>query len=126
MRCQARPSTDPKALWRQAALFLLDNLEHLPAAFTVVADLVGACPGLTVLATSRAPLRLTGERQFPLRPLSSDEATYPKSAGVPARSAAVELFRQRAMAVVPAFELSAANAATVARICRGSTACRSR
>ena len=37
----------------------------------LVADLVGACPGLTVLATSRAPLHLTGEHQFPLGPLSS-------------------------------------------------------
>jgi predicted ATPase/DNA-binding XRE family transcriptional regulator len=115
---QALLQTLKQHLEDRRMLVLLDNLEHLPAAFTVVADLVGACPGLTVLATSRAPLRLTGERQFPLRPLSSDGATYPKSAGVPARSAAVELFRQRAMAVAPAFELSAANAATVARICR--------
>ena len=64
-------------------LVLLDNLEHLPEAVTVVADLVGACPGLTVLATSRAPLRLTGERQFPLRPLSSDEANVPDIGGRP-------------------------------------------
>lgn len=115
---QALLQTLKQHLEDRRMLVLLDNLEHLPAAFTVVADLVGACPGLTVLATSRAPLRLTGERQFPLRPLSSDGATYPKSAGVPARSAAVELFRQRAIAVAPAFELSAANAAMVARICR--------
>ena len=115
---QALLQTLKQHLEDRRMLVLLDNLEHLPAAVPVVANLVGACPGLTVLATSRAPLRLTGERQFPLRPLSSDGATYPKSAGVPARSAAVELFRQRAMAVAPAFELSAANAATVARICR--------
>ena len=99
-------------------LVLLDNLEHLPEAVPVVADLVGACPKLTVLATSRAPLRLTGERQFPLHPLSSNEATYPQSAGVPARSAAVELFRRRALAVTPGFELTEANAPTVEEICR--------
>jgi len=92
-------------------LVVLDNLEHLPAAVPLVADLVGACPALTVLATGRAPLRLTGERQFPLGPLPSlaDEV------GIPA---AVELFRQRAVAVAPHFELTDANAATVARVCQ--------
>ncbi len=50
-------------------LVLLDNFEHLLAAAPLVADLLGACPGLTVLATSRAPLRLTGEHQFPVPPL---------------------------------------------------------
>jgi len=99
-------------------LVLLDNFEHLLTAVPLVADLVGACPGLTVLATSRAPLRLSGEHQFPLRPLSFHGAAYPASAGVPTRSAAVELSCQRARAVAPAFELTAANAATVARICR--------
>jgi predicted ATPase/transcriptional regulator with XRE-family HTH domain len=99
-------------------LVLLDNFEHLLAAVPVVADLVGACQGLTVLTTSRAPLRLTGEHQFPVYPLSFDGAAYPASAGAPARSAAVELFCQRARAIDPAFELTAANAATVARICR--------
>jgi predicted ATPase/DNA-binding XRE family transcriptional regulator len=92
-------------------LVVLDNLEHLPAAVPLVADLVGACPGLTVLATSRAPLRLTGERQFPLGPLSSLTEEH----GTPA---AVELFRQRAVAVAPRFEITEANAATVARICQ--------
>src|SRR3569623_1452623 len=69
-------------------LVVLDNLEHLPAAGPLVVDVMGACPGLTVLATSRAPLHLTGERQFPLGPLPSlvDEHGSP---------AAVELFHQR-------------------------------
>ena len=92
-------------------LVVLDNLEHLPAAVPLVADLMGACPGLTVLATSRAPLHLTGERQFPLGPL-------PSRADEHGTSAAVELFRQRALAVAPHFELTAANTATVARICQ--------
>jgi predicted ATPase/DNA-binding XRE family transcriptional regulator len=92
-------------------LVVLDNLEHLPGAVPLVADLVGACPGLTVLATSRAPLHLTGERQFPLGPLPSLAEEH----GTPA---AVELFRQRAVAVAPHFELTDANAATVARVCQ--------
>jgi predicted ATPase/transcriptional regulator with XRE-family HTH domain len=85
-------------------LLLLDNLEHLPEAVPVVADLVGACPRLGVLATSRAPLHLSGEHQFPVGPLSSP--------------AAVELFRQRALAASPAFELTDANASTVDEVCR--------
>ena len=82
-------------------LVVLDNLEHLPEAVPLIVDLVGACPRLTVLATSRAPLHLTGERQFPLGPLSSQAEEYGALASVPARSAAVELFRQRALAVAP-------------------------
>ena len=93
-------------------LVVLDNLEHLPEAGPLISDLVGACPRLAVLATSRAPLHLTGERQFPLGPLSSEAGEY--GVGVPARS---ELFRQRALAVAPHFELTAANAGTVLEIC---------
>ena len=95
----------------QRVLLVLDNLEHLEAAVPLVSDLLASCPGLTVLATSRAPLHLTGERQFPLGPLPSLAEEH----GTPA---AVELFRQRAVAVAPHFELTDANAATVARVCQ--------
>jgi predicted ATPase/DNA-binding XRE family transcriptional regulator len=93
------------------ALVVLDNLEHLPAAVPLIVAVMDACPGLTILATSRAPLHLTGERQYPLGPL-------PSRADEPGYSAAVELFRQRAVAVAPRFELTDANAATVAGICQ--------
>src|SRR5438132_1149967 len=46
-------------------LGVLDNAEHLPGAGSVVARLLGACPGLRVLATSRVPLRVYGERELP-------------------------------------------------------------
>ena len=107
-----------QTLGDRRVLVVLDNLEHLPDAVPLISDLVRTCPRLAVLATSRAPLHLTGERQFPLGPLSSGAEEYGASADGPARSAAVELFRQRALAVAPHFELTAANAATVARICR--------
>ena len=99
-------------------LLLLDNFEHLLAATPLVADLVEACPGLTVLVTSRASLRLGGEHQFPVSPLPLPEATSLAAADVLSQSPAVELFRQRARAVTPDFELTAANASTVARICQ--------
>jgi predicted ATPase len=100
-------------------LLVLDNFEHLPTAALVVAALVGACPQLTVLVTSRAPLHLGGERQFPVPPLPLPEAEDLASGDVLEHySPAVELFRQRAQAVIPAFELTATNAITVARICQ--------
>src|SRR5215210_6525537 len=50
-------------------LLVLDNFEHLTTAAPAVGDLVEKCPKLTVLVTSRAPLRLAQERQFPVPPL---------------------------------------------------------
>ena len=99
-------------------LLLLDNFEHLLGAAPLVADLVGACPGLTVLAKSRAPLHLGGERQFPVPPLPFPDTAPRSPAEILEHSPAVELFRQRAQAVMPAFELTATNAVAVARICR--------
>jgi predicted ATPase/DNA-binding XRE family transcriptional regulator len=95
-------------LQEKEMLLLIDNLEHLLPAAPVIADLVRECPRLTVLATSRAPLRLMGERQFPVPPLSIGEDSSP----------AVRLFRERAVAVAPSFELTAQNASTVEEICR--------
>jgi predicted ATPase/DNA-binding XRE family transcriptional regulator len=108
---QAQLQTLGQHLGDGRELVVLDNLEHLPAAVPLIVDLMGACPGLTVLATSRAPLHLTSERQFPLGPL-------PSRADEQGTSAAVELFRQRALAVAPHFELTDANVATIARICQ--------
>jgi len=99
-------------------LLVLDNFEHLPTAAQVVGELVGRCLRLTVLVTSRAPLRLGGERQFPVPPLPLPDAEGPMQMEVLEQSPAVELFRQRAQAVVPTFELTDTNVATAARICR--------
>jgi predicted ATPase/class 3 adenylate cyclase len=57
------------------ALLFLDNLEHLPAVAESVVQLLDGAPDLQVLATSRAPLRLTTERVLPLEPLSIEDAT---------------------------------------------------
>ena len=57
------------------ALLLLDNLEHLPSAAVHIAGLIDRVPDLQVLATSRAPLRLSTEHVLPLEPLSNDDAT---------------------------------------------------
>jgi predicted ATPase len=82
-------------------LLVLDNLEQVVEAAGEIGRLLGACPHLSVLATSREPLKIAGEREFPLRPL--------------AEAPAVELFRQRAEAVLPGFT---ADYAQLAEICR--------
>jgi predicted ATPase/DNA-binding XRE family transcriptional regulator len=98
-------------------LLLLDNWEHVLEAAPVVAELLQACTGLTVLATSRAALRLRGERLFPVPPLSLPDLARLPAIDVLARSPAVALFVERAQSVMPDFTLSEANAATVAAIC---------
>ncbi len=53
----------------QQWLFVLDNFEHLVEAGPLLGELLAACPHLTILATSRARLRLSGEHDFPVPPL---------------------------------------------------------
>jgi predicted ATPase/DNA-binding XRE family transcriptional regulator len=116
---EALQETLEKHLQDKQVLLVLDNFEHLLTAASVVSELVRRCQQLTVLVTSRTPLRLGGEHQFPVPPLPLPEAEVRTSGDVPAHySPAVELFLQRAQAVMPTFELTATNAAAVAQICR--------
>lgn len=100
-------------------LLLLDNLEQaLPSAATLVADLLAACPNLKVLVTSRARLRVRGEQEYAVPPLALPELLARQDIDAIAASPAVQLFIQRAAAVVYGFELTEANAEVVAAICR--------
>lgn len=99
-------------------LLVLDNFEHVRAAAMDVADLLAACPNLKILATSRAPLRLSVERELPVAPLAlPDLAQLPPAHEMLCRYPAVELFCRRAQAVDPAFQLTAHNASLVAEVC---------
>jgi predicted ATPase/transcriptional regulator with XRE-family HTH domain len=115
---QALRETLEQHLRDRQMLLVLDNFEHLPTAVPVVAALVGACPQLAALVTSRGPLRLDGEHQFPVPPLRLPEASLQSPAVDLQHSPAIELFRQRAQAVMPTFELTHTNVNTVAEICR--------
>ncbi len=99
------------------ALLLLDNFEQIVAAAPVLGDLLAACPRLVLLVTSRASLRLRGEREMPVGPLALPAEGDPSPDGL-ARSPAVTLFVRRAQAVRPGFALTAASAPVVAAICR--------
>jgi predicted ATPase len=64
------PITALKDYFRsKSALLVLDNFEQVLAAAPLVVELLQSCAGLKILATSRAPLRISGERQYPLAPL---------------------------------------------------------
>jgi class 3 adenylate cyclase len=101
-------------------LLVLDNLEQFrpfAALSQLLADLLAAVPELAILATSRAPLRVRLEQEFPLSPLpvpAADDATIDALLGSPA----VRLFVARAQAARPGFVLGPRNAAAVAAICR--------
>jgi predicted ATPase/class 3 adenylate cyclase/DNA-binding CsgD family transcriptional regulator len=86
-------------------LIVLDNCEHLlDATAALIVDLLGTCPGLTLLATSREPIGVTGEVTWRVPSLSlADEA--------------IELFTDRARRVRPAFSITDDNATAVGEIC---------
>lgn len=110
-----RPATEALTdhLRSRRTLLILDNFEHLLPGAPVVARLLDTAPQLTVLATSRAPLRLTGEQEYPLGALPVRNAD---AAPHPAPNDAVALFADRAGAVDPRFVLDGDTAPVVAAV----------
>jgi len=105
------------ALRDHRALLLLDNFEQVAEAAGEVAALLLACPGLKILVTSRAALRVGGEQEYRVTALAlptDDRALAATLAVAPA----VRLFVERARLVAPDFALTATNGAAVAAICR--------
>jgi predicted ATPase len=99
-------------------LLLLDNLEHVVDAAPLIGQLIAAAPMLVILATSREPLRLRAEREFPVDPLPVPREGPRISLEDALASPAVQLFVERAQAVKHGFALEESNAADVAAICR--------
>ncbi|HET8631024.1 MAG TPA: tetratricopeptide repeat protein [Thermomicrobiales bacterium] len=100
------------------ALLVLDNCEHLLAAAPALRDLLAACPGLKVLATSRAPLRLTGEHEYPVAPLALPGPGETTDLVSVRRAPSAALFLDRLAAVAPGRAPGDADAPAVAAICR--------
>ncbi len=93
------------ALRTRRMLLLVDNCEHLiESAAEAVRQLLAAAPGLTILTTSREPLGLAGESVWTVPPLSQQDAE--------------RLFAERAASAAPGFTATAANAPSVAKVCR--------
>jgi predicted ATPase/class 3 adenylate cyclase len=97
------------------ALLVLDNLEQLDGAAGVVTALLAAAPRVAVLATSRRPLHLAGEHEWPVPPLPPPAGPDVEDV---AASAAARLFVQQAGLVRPGFAVAADNAGDIAAICQ--------
>jgi predicted ATPase len=104
-------------LREKSLLLVLDNFEHLLEAAPEVAALIDACGGLVVLATSRAPLRIRGEREYPVPPLALPASTRSAAEEEVLASPSGRLFVERARAASPGFTLTHENAEAVAAIC---------
>jgi predicted ATPase len=98
-------------------LLVLDNFEHVLQAAPVIAELLEFCPNLKVLVTSRAPLLVRGEQEYPVPPLELPSSTLSPAPEEVAGSPSGRLFVERARAASPAFELTRENAVAVAAIC---------
>ena len=95
-------------------LLMLDNFEQIMSAAPLLSELLSACTGLRMLATSREALHLRGEQEFPLSPLALPDQS---SVEVLLHYSGIALFVQRAQAIQPEFKLTTDNATSVAEIC---------
>jgi predicted ATPase/DNA-binding SARP family transcriptional activator len=105
-----------EALGDKSMVLLLDNFEQLVPHVELVARLLAAAPRLIVLATSRTPLRLAGEHEYPVPPLALPEPAAASFEQLAANDA-VRLFAARAAAVDPEFQLDEESAVQVAEVC---------
>ncbi len=106
-------------LAKKRILLVLDNCEHVAdAAATLAEKIFESAPGVHILATSREPLRAAGEHVCRLAPLGLPPSSSEMTAADALRYPAIQLFVERAKAVVDDFELNDRNASIVADICR--------
>jgi len=99
-------------------LLVIDNFEHVLDAAPLVAHLLTSVAALQLLVTSRAPLRVRGEREYALGPLALEAGSEAMALADLARAPAVRLFTERARDVQPDFRLTSANGSAVTAICR--------
>ena len=101
----------------QRTLLVLDNFEQVIDAAPAVGELLSAVPTLSVLVSSRSPLHVYGEREYPVPPLHvPDPHALPPLAEL-SQYDSVALFVDRARAAVPSFAVTTENAPAVAEIC---------
>ena len=118
---QERPPVEALAdhLAARQTLIVLDNCEHLlPGMAPTVDALLDASPDLRIIATSRTPLRISGESVFVVPPFAVPDVGGATDLGRLASVPAVELFVERASAADPSFALSPTTAPAIAAICR--------
>ncbi|WP_177220276.1 ATP-binding protein [Agrococcus baldri] len=106
------------ALEGRRMLLVLDNFEQLVAASPILVRLLTIAPDATFLVTSRAVLRVRGERVVDVPPLATHDPASPDSVARARTAPAVELLVERAHAVKPDFEVTEANIEAIVGICR--------
>jgi predicted ATPase/DNA-binding XRE family transcriptional regulator len=111
------PSRARAACENQPTLLVLDNFEHVLDVALPVADLLASVSFLRLLITSRAPLRVRGEREYVVGPLELGTSDATSAADL-ARAPAVRLFVDRVRDVQPDFRLTSANGPAITAICR--------
>jgi predicted ATPase len=99
-------------------LLVLDNFEQIIAAALIVSGLEQTCGQLKIVVTSRAPLRVRGEREFAVTPLALPVDPTSQPVDRLAQFAALKLFLQRALEVRPDFNFTADNTRIIAEICQ--------
>jgi predicted ATPase len=98
-------------------LLILDNFEQVTQAAPQAGQLLQVAPHVKVLVTSRVPLRVRGEKEYPVPPLSVPDPRHLPSLDELTQYEAVCLFIERATDVKPDFEVTNDNAPAVAEIC---------
>lgn len=100
-------------------LLVLDNCEHvIEACAQLAADLLGSCPNLHILTTSREPLNIGGETLWPVSTFAAPDPAHLTLLDLLLQFESLRLFVERAAAVQPGFALTLDNAQAVAEICR--------
>jgi predicted ATPase len=102
---------------RSPTLLVLDNFEQLLPAASTVAELAASAPAIKVIVTSRSPLHVYGEHEFPVPPLALPDLKALPPFERLQQYESVALFLQRAQAVKPDFALTKENAPAIAEIC---------
>ncbi|HET8796970.1 MAG TPA: protein kinase, partial [Thermoanaerobaculia bacterium] len=105
------------AIRHRRMLLILDNFEQVLDAAPVVSQLLAGAPGVKALVTSRSPLRIGGEREYAVPPLTTPPLDLPLEPGALGQYASVALFVERASAVKSDFVLTPENAQAVAELC---------
>jgi predicted ATPase/AraC-like DNA-binding protein len=102
-------------LFNKEMLLVIDNLEHIASAGPEISQLIVGCPDLTILCTSRTPLKIQTEQEYPLStlPIPVDQ-----DLNILMDNAAIKLFVSRAQRRNKNFSLDAENADTIIKICQ--------
>lgn len=104
-------------LARKHLLLLLDNFEHIQEASLLVGELLAAAPQVTILATSRERLHVSGEQEYPVHPLCLPNLESEENKQQWLVYEAIDLFIQRARATQPGFLIDENKICSIARVC---------